>query len=107
MTEALDKFTEIADHMKHTDNVAKGSMFGAKCLKTNGKAFAMLHNEKMVFKISPLLYESMFVLEGVRNFEPMPGRKMNGWVEVPASHVESWEDLSFKAMNYVKSLNEQ
>lgn len=39
------KFNEIASHLNLTDNVAKGNMFGAKCLKINKKAFAMFHQE--------------------------------------------------------------
>jgi hypothetical protein len=98
-----EKFNEIASHLNLTDNVAKGNMFGAKCLKINKKAFAMFHQEEMVFKLPS--DESLMAMEGVRPFEPMPGRPMNGWVQVPNRHSVQWEDLSVKALNYVRQVN--
>lgn len=96
-------FNEIASHLNLTDQVVKGNMFGAKCLKINKKAFAMFHQEEMVFKLPA--EESLMSMEGVRTFEPMPGRTMNGWVQVPNRHSGQWEELSVKALNYVRQLN--
>lgn len=100
----MDIFSDIAAHMANTDYVAKGSMFGAKCLKIGGKAFAMFHKDSMVFKLPPDSHPKMFELEGVAMFEPMPGRAMNGWINVPPIHQSQWERLSYEAMNYVKSI---
>lgn len=103
----METYLAIAEHMKHTDEVAAGSMFGAKCLKIGGKAFAMFHKEKMVFKLPPDTFPALFELEGVRMFEPMGGRPMNGWIEVPAIHAGQWESLAYDALRYVRSLQEK
>lgn len=100
----MDLFNDIAAHMANTDNVAKGSMFGAKCLKISGKAFAMFHKGNMVFKLPPESHPTMFELEGVAMFEPMPGRTMNGWINVPPNHESQWERFSYEALNYVRSI---
>ncbi|WP_373229788.1 hypothetical protein [Cohnella sp.] len=104
MSQSEEKFNEIAAHLNLTDNAAKGNMFGAKCLKINNKAFAMYHQEEMVFKLPA--EDSLMSMEGVRIFEPMPGRPMNGWVQVPSRHSMHWEQLSVKALNYVRLLND-
>ena len=104
----MEKYLAIAEHMKHTDSVAAGSMFGAKCLKIGGKAYAMFHKGKMVFKLPPDTFPALFELEGVRMFEPMAGgRQMNGWVEVPAIYADRWEPLAYDALRYVRSLLEK
>ncbi|MCD9020286.1 hypothetical protein [Cohnella silvisoli] len=104
MSQNEQKFNEIAEHLNLTDNVDKGNMFGAKCLKLNKKAFAMFHQDEMIFKLPA--DASLMGLEGVRPFEPMPGRPMNGWIQVPYRYSEQWEDLSVKALNHLRQLSE-
>jgi len=93
-------FTEIAGHLRLTDNVEKGNMFGAKCLKHSKKAFAMYYRENMIFKLPK--DDPALALEGVRLFEPMPGRPMNGWFEVPNRHASRWEELAVRALHAIQ-----
>lgn len=91
-----DIFTEIALHLHHTDHVEKGNMFGAKCLKINRKAFAMYYLGDMIFKLP--MDDPLLNLDGVRPFQPMPERTMNGWVQVPSRHSDHWEALAIRAL---------
>jgi hypothetical protein len=100
LTQFEDLFTEIAGHLNHTDNVEKGNMFGAKCLKMNKKAFAMYYKGDMVFKLPA--NEPMLALDGARPFEPMPGRPMNGWVQVPNRYSGQWEALAVRALEVLR-----
>lgn len=92
--------TAEENHLKVTENVSKGSMFGAKCIKINRKVFAMFYNEEMVFKLPPERRELVLAIEGAHHFEPMPGRPMKDWISVPDQ--EQWEALALEAMNYLK-----
>jgi TfoX/Sxy family transcriptional regulator of competence genes len=80
---AEEKYNQIAEHLKVTENVSKGSMFGAKCIKINRKVFAMFFNDEMVFKLPPERQQHVLAIEGAHHFEPMPGRQMKDWISVP------------------------
>ncbi|SEO34570.1 hypothetical protein [Paenibacillus sp. OV219] len=104
MSQHEQHYQEIGDHLSHTDSVVKGSMFGAKCLKINKKAFAMFYKEDMVFKLP--VGNSADSLEGAATFEPSPGKQMKGWLRVPNAHAAQWDELSGAALQYVRSLTE-
>jgi TfoX/Sxy family transcriptional regulator of competence genes len=97
---AEEKYNQIAEHLKVTENVSKGSMFGAKCIKINRKVFAMFFKDEMVFKLPQENREQVLAIEGAHHFEPMPGRQMKDWISVPDQ--EQWETLAREAMNYLK-----
>ena len=67
-------------------------MFGYPCVFTNGYMFAGLHQDSLVLKLPPDEYAAFLKLEGATPFEPMPGRKMAGFVAVPRAMFQS-EDL--------------
>jgi hypothetical protein len=98
---AEEKYNQIAEHLKVTENASKGSMFGAKCIKINRKVFAMFFNDEMVFKLPAERQQQVLALEGVHHFEPMPGRQMKDWISVP--DLEQWEELALEALNYLKA----
>jgi TfoX N-terminal domain len=98
---AEEKYNQIAEHLKVAENVSKGSIFGAKCIKSNRKVFAMFFNDEMVFKLPPEKREQVLALKGVRLFEPMAGRPMKDWISVPDQ--EQWEALALEALNYLKA----
>jgi TfoX N-terminal domain len=96
---AEEKYNQIAEHLKITENVTKGSMFGAKCIKLNRKVFAMFYQDEMVFKLPPETHQQVLDMDGTHLFEPMPGRKMKDWVSVPNQDI--WEELAKSAMTYL------
>lgn len=97
---AEEKYNQIAEQLKVTENASKGSMFGAKCIKINRKVFAMFFNDEMVFKLPPERQQQVLALKGVHHFEPMPGRPMKDWISVPDQG--QWEALALEALNYLK-----
>jgi len=72
-----DLFAELAPKDKR---VQKKKMFGWPCCFVNGNMFAGLHKESMLFRLSEKDQTTFLSLEGTAEFEPMPGRKMKGYV---------------------------
>ncbi|AHF17919.1 hypothetical protein [Niabella soli] len=68
-----------------------GKMFGALCMKMpNGKSGAMFWKDHLVVRLQGKEMEMALALSGARIFEPMEGRPMNGWVQVPFAHKNKW-----------------
>ena len=60
--------------------VSRGSMFGSQGLRTGKKFFAVWWHEQLVVKL-PLARLTELVDAGLAQpFEPMEGRRMNGWI---------------------------
>ena len=79
----------------------RGAMFGMPCLKIGKKAFAGLAEQAMVFKLPADARAQALRLDGARLFDPMGGRPMKEWVEVPRLHAAQWSDLAASALAYV------
>jgi hypothetical protein len=65
-------------------------MFGFPAAFINGNMFTSLFNDKMIVRLSPA---DAAKLPHSKRFEPMPGRPMTGWFVVPASIVNSANQL--------------
>lgn len=102
-------FDKIADAIP---DATKRKMFGALCLKAaNGKAGAMFWRDKskdrnafMIFKLPEKDEQTAMKLTGAQVFEPVEGRRMNGWVQLSTAHSNKWKAYAVKAMAYVKTL---
>jgi hypothetical protein len=82
--------------------VATGMLFGHRCLKIGGKVFACDHDGDLLIKLAPERLAELKA-EGAVDFEPM-GRKMGGWVKVPASEDDpfaDWTALAEEAKAFV------
>ncbi len=102
MTAAEKYYHEISEKIP---GIVKGKMFGALCLKaSNGKAFAMLWKDFMIFKLSGQATPKAMKIEGASLFDPMGGRPMNGWIQIPFAQKKEWEWLAKDAYDYVKEL---
>lgn len=102
MTAAEKYYHEVAESIPGT---TKGKMFGALCLKApNGKAFAMFWKDFMVFKLDGEAAQKAMHLQEASLFDPMGGRPMNGWVQLPFSQKEEWERLANEAYDFVKTI---
>ena len=103
MTAAEKYYHELADKIA---GITKSKMFGALCLKAaNGKAFAMFwKDEFMIFKLEGEELEKALKIKRAGMFDPMGGRVMNGWVQVPFSQKKEWEKLNQQAYDFVKTL---
>jgi hypothetical protein len=95
-----DYFNDIADQIP---DVKKSKMFGALCMKTpNGKASAMFWKECIVVKLQGDVLNDALSLDGSVLFEPMEGRPMNGWVQIPFDYKDQWKMFADIAAQQVK-----
>ena len=92
--------TELINHYDAT----KGSIFGHKGLKVQGKVFVFYNEPNIVVKLRPKDVEEALNITGAKNFDPMGGKPMKEWVEIPYGETQQWFDYSIKGMTYVKSL---
>ncbi|HEV7127926.1 MAG TPA: hypothetical protein VGN32_10850 [Ktedonobacterales bacterium] len=91
-------YDTLAAEMKATSPATTGAMFGMPCLKAGGKAFAGFFQGAMVFKLTGAEHATALALAGAHLFDPMGGRPMKQWVEVPHAHAARWADLARAAM---------
>jgi len=92
------RFDQLVEELKSELDIVGASMFGMPSMKRRGgKAFAGLYGEDMVFKLEGEGHTAALALEGSQLFEPMVGRPMKSWVQVPPSHETQWADLARKA----------
>jgi TfoX/Sxy family transcriptional regulator of competence genes len=81
--------------------VSRGSMFGSQGLRTGKNFFAVWWHDRLVVKLPPARLDE-FVEAGVGEpFEPMEGRRMNGWI-VLGDDV-NWAPLAEEARAFVES----
>jgi len=81
--------------------VSRGSMFGSQGLRTGTKFFAIWWREQLVLKLPPPRQESLLAAGQAVPFEPMGGRRMNGWVVVDPT--VDWSPLVEEARAFVES----
>jgi len=79
--------------------VVSSAMFGMPALKHDGKAFAGLFGDAMVFKLSGASHVEALALGGAELFDPSGmGRPMKAWVVVPPAHRKRWAGLADQAL---------
>lgn len=94
------RYHEVVAELTATGQVMTSKMFGMPTLKRcEGKAFAGLFGEAMVFKLSGDDHARAMALAGAHAFEPMAGRPMKQWVIVPVEHAHAWVDLARAAQS--------
>jgi hypothetical protein len=99
-------YDEVGSELAAVSPTIMGQMFGMPCLKANGKAYAGLYQDAMIFKLSGDAHAHALALSGARLFDPMgSGRPMKEWVEVPSEHAASWLELGQQALAYVTGMH--
>jgi hypothetical protein len=92
------RFDTVVEELKDELDIVGTSMFGMPSLKRrDGKAFAGLYGDDMVFKLEGDAHAKALALHGAHLFEPMDGRPMKAWVQVPPTHETQWAELARKA----------
>lgn len=92
------RFDAVVDELKIDLDIVAASMFGMPSVKRReGKAFAGLYGDDMVFRLAGDAHEKALALDGAHLFEPMIGRPMKAWVQVPPTHETQWAELARKA----------
>ena len=94
-TEAgMARFAALLAELSSERDVVKASMFGMPGIKRRGgKAFCGLYGEDMIFKLQGEDHARALKLNGAHPFEPMAGRPMKAWVQVPSEHESQYADL--------------
>jgi TfoX/Sxy family transcriptional regulator of competence genes len=82
--------------------VTVGTMFGSKGLRTGRKFFAIWWHSRLVLKLPVARMDHLVEARQGEPFEPMAGRRMNGWVVVEPT--TDWPELTREAQVYVESL---
>ena len=79
--------------------IVSRKMFGMPSLTLGGKPFAGLTGSDMIFKLPDPALARALSLPGAHRFEPMAGRKMKAWVQVPPEHAAEWPVLAEEALH--------
>jgi hypothetical protein len=102
MTKAESFFNDLAQQIP---DVKPGKMFGALCLKTpNGKSAAMFWKDHIVVKLRGDILREALSLEGTQLFEPMEGKPMKEWVQIPFTYKDKWEKFALISADNVRTL---
>ena len=105
MTKAEIYFNELT---KEIPDVAPGKMFGALCMKTpNGKSAAMFWQDNLVVKLQGQALIEAMNLDGAKLFEPMEGRPMKEWVQIPFTHHDQWKRFAMTSVDSVKTIEKK
>lgn len=98
-------YEEIGATLCRSGEAQPGKMFGMACLKVGGKAFAGLFEDCLVVKLRGQALDGALALEGAARFDPMGGRPMREWVQVPFSQRGHWPGLAEQALALQRSAN--
>ena len=100
--DALGRYEEIADDLvARNPDVELTKMMGMPAIKAAGKLIGgfVRSADAMVFKLPDAeARERALGLAGAELFEPMSGRPMREWVQVPATHADKWPALAEQAL---------
>jgi hypothetical protein len=101
MAEA-DTLHKVLTALETGRDISRGKWFGWPCLKIQGKVFAVLWKDDMVFKLTGEALAQALELEGSRLFSPHKNRRpMKEWVQIPAAHTSNWGHFAQLASEYV------
>jgi TfoX/Sxy family transcriptional regulator of competence genes len=76
-------------------------MFGYPAAFLAGNMVCGLHEDRLVLRLDPRAAAAA-KKHGARDFEPMPGRAMRGWIAVPRklvddhARVQGWLESAFR-----------
>ena len=102
MSKAEILFTELTTEIP---GAIPGKMFGALCMKMpNGKSAAMFWKDHIVVKLQGDSLLEALQLSGAKLFEPMEGRPMKEWIQIPYKHKDHWKTFAVISANSVEAL---
>ena len=102
MTKAEELFNQLTHEIP---DVKPGKMFGALCMKTpNGKSAAMFWKDNIVVKLSGDNLQEALSLSGTKLFEPMEGKPIKEWVQIPFAEKDEWKKFALISVESVRKL---
>ena len=97
--EGRDRYDALAATIAASGRARPGKMFGMPSIfGPDRKSLMGYFDGHMVFKLSGEAHAAALAIPGARLFEPMAGRPMKAWVQVPAAAADHWEKLAETAM---------
>jgi hypothetical protein len=94
-------FADVLDQLQADPDVRPGAMFGHRCAKIGRKVFAIDFDGDLVVKLGADRVAEMAHAGEAAQFEPMAGRPMGGWAQVPPADggnpVAAWVALAEEA----------
>ncbi len=96
-----ERWADTVERLTERPDVTPGKMFGCAGLRLGTKFFAMVWHDRLVVKL-PEATAAQVLAQGGEPFEPMPGRRMGGWV-VPGPAAD-WIALAEAARTYLAEL---
>lgn len=106
MSVSEDRFQAVAADLAARSGVGQAKAFGMPGLKSNGKVFAGLFGEDMVFKLGAgePAHEEALALDGARLWDPSgKDRPFKDWVQIPPAHADRWASLADRALEALRS----
>jgi hypothetical protein len=95
---AEDRWEQLVADAEGGD-VTRGTMFGCRGLRTGRKFFAIWWHDRPVVKLPADRLQELVEAGDGQPFEPMEGRRMNGWVLLDES--ADWPGLVEEAGAFV------
>ncbi|CAM2906258.1 hypothetical protein PASE110613_07090 [Paenibacillus sediminis] len=93
--EPISVYNDIEEEMIKAHHVERGQLFGKKCLKYEGRAFAAFFQDDMVFKLKGHVHKQALKLEESKLWDPS-GKNipMKDWIQVGNKHMSDWRQLA-------------
>ena len=95
-----DTWDDLVERTRGGD-VTPGKMFGSAGLRTGRKFFAIWWHEQLVVKVPADRSQELVASGQGEPFEPMEGRRMNGWVLLRES--VAWDPVIAEARAHVEA----
>ncbi len=85
-------------------DIETGSMFGMRCMKRGGKAFAGGFAGGLVVKLAPEALARAAALTHATEFDPSGGgRPMKAWIVLGSEHQDRWQEYAEAAYAAVEA----
>ena len=95
-----DAWEDLVERSTDGD-VTAGSMFGCRGLRTGRRFFAIWWHERLVVKLPPERLQELVAAGQGEHFEPMEGRRMNGWAVL--AETVAWDQVVTEARAWTAS----
>jgi hypothetical protein len=105
LSRPMPEFSQLMDELAADPTVGSGKMFGHDGACLGRKFFAMDYNGDLVLKLGADRVQELIDSGKGAAFEPMPGRAMGGWAQVPPGEGEDslaeWVTLAEEAKGFL------
>jgi len=93
-TEAYRAYLALIDQLEGEGlHLETRKMFGMPCVAIDGRLVGGFYQDCLVVKLDGHRLEAALAVPGAVNFDPMHGRPMKRWVQIPYAAHERWRDL--------------